>query len=311
VSKKSYIKSLINQIKRTVSKIRKFKVKSFLIRVKRVEYKITSFLINTGKFLKQYFCEIYRLTVKIAKATKEERLNSKLKIKQVNKQLNNNGFSASAIALKSKPATKSDVDQSEDISCDHPYLPVESYDISPEVISLVPAEVVRQHHLIPIDRFGHILIIAMSNPLNIQAITTVEKISKCVVRAFISSHEEIQRQIDKNYIDSTDLLGRRRHTRLKVNVQSPIIIKNDLIKKIELKDISPRGICGVTKHPIEIDDQVQVILFYPFFEEPVKKNARVVWYKCNGKKDTREVGFDFGHNSELDLSHYIKHNSHK
>ena len=307
MSKKSYIKSFATQIKKAVSKIREFKVKTFLARVKRFEYKITNLLINIGGFLKQYFCEIYRLTVKIIKTVKEERINSSLIIQQVNKD----NFSLATMALESKSFSKSDVDRSEKISYEHPYLPVENYDISPDVISMIPAEIVRQYCLIPIDLFDNILIVAMSNPLNTQAIAEIEKISKCIVRAFISAPEEIQKQIDKNYIDSIEFLGRRAYARVKINVQSPIILNNDVIKKIELKDISPRGIRGLTKYRLEIDEQVQVILFYPFFEEPVKKNARVVWCKCNGgNKDLSEVGFDFGRNNELNLSHFIKLNSH-
>ena len=54
-----------------------------------------------------------------------------------------------------------------------PYLPLGNYEISPEIIEIIPSRVAKQYLLIPIDKIGNNLTIAMSNPLNVQAIEEI------------------------------------------------------------------------------------------------------------------------------------------
>lgn len=80
-----------------------------------------------------------------------------------------------------------------------PYLPLANYDIDAEVVRIIPEQVARQFCLIPIDKIGNNLTVAMSNPLNGQAIEDVEMISKCVVQAFVSTTTDIRKAIERSY----------------------------------------------------------------------------------------------------------------
>jgi len=80
-----------------------------------------------------------------------------------------------------------------------PYLPLGSYEINPDVVNIVPARVARQYLLIPIDKIGNNLTLAMSNPLNIQAIEDVEMITSCSVQTFVSTASDIKKAIEKHY----------------------------------------------------------------------------------------------------------------
>ena len=80
-----------------------------------------------------------------------------------------------------------------------PYLPLKNYEIGKEVIKLVPENVARQYCLIPIDRIGNALTIAMSNPLNVQAQEDIELITKCKVQVFVSTMTDITQAIDRCY----------------------------------------------------------------------------------------------------------------
>jgi type IV pilus assembly protein PilB len=80
-----------------------------------------------------------------------------------------------------------------------PYLPLTNYDIDPDVAKIIPDQVARQYCLIPIDKIGNNLTVAMSNPLNTQAIEDVEMISKCVVQAFVSTTTDIRKAIERCY----------------------------------------------------------------------------------------------------------------
>jgi len=80
-----------------------------------------------------------------------------------------------------------------------PYLPLSSYEINPEVFNIVPGRVARQYLLIPIDKIGNSLTVAMSNPLNIHAVEDVELLSGCSVQTFVATSSDIRKAIEKYY----------------------------------------------------------------------------------------------------------------
>jgi chromosomal replication initiator protein DnaA len=59
--------------------------------------------------------------------------------------------------------------------CKIPHLSLMDYDVDPDVLRLVPEEVCRRHHLLPIDKLGRILTVAMVDPLDIDALEDVRK----------------------------------------------------------------------------------------------------------------------------------------
>jgi len=82
-----------------------------------------------------------------------------------------------------------------------PYLPLSNYDVDKDITSIIPGRVARQYLLVPIDKIGNNLTLAMSNPLNIQAIEDVELLSGCSVQTFVSTSSDIKRAIEKYYKD--------------------------------------------------------------------------------------------------------------
>jgi type IV pilus assembly protein PilB len=80
-----------------------------------------------------------------------------------------------------------------------PYLPLESYEIDSEIVKIIPEHIARRYLLLPIDKFGKNLSIAMSNPLNNAAIEEVESIVGCNVQIFVSTSSDVRKAIDKYY----------------------------------------------------------------------------------------------------------------
>ncbi|MCM8791806.1 MAG: hypothetical protein NC826_01440 [Candidatus Omnitrophica bacterium] len=80
-----------------------------------------------------------------------------------------------------------------------PYLPLSNYEINPQVIELVPLRIAKQYLLIPIDKIGNNITLAMSNPLNTQAIEDIEILTGCNVQVFISTSSDIKKAIDEYY----------------------------------------------------------------------------------------------------------------
>ncbi len=94
-----------------------------------------------------------------------------------------------------------DIAQSLTAQYGFPYLPLSNYDVNQEITSIIPGRVARQYLLVPIDKIGSNLTLAMSNPLNVQAIEDVELLSGCSVQTFVSTSSDIKRAIEKYYKD--------------------------------------------------------------------------------------------------------------
>ena len=98
-----------------------------------------------------------------------------------------------------KLCTEEDVVQALTCQYGFPYLPLANYEIAPEVVATVPLNVCRQYCLVPIDKIGRSLTLAMANPLNVQALEDVEKVTECSVQAFVSTATEINSAINRYY----------------------------------------------------------------------------------------------------------------
>ena len=96
-------------------------------------------------------------------------------------------------------ATEKDIAQALTCQYGFPYLPLSNYEIDMEVLNSVPENICRKFCLVPIDKIGKSLTLAMSNPLNVQAAEDVELITGCSVQAFVSTSTEIKHAIDKYY----------------------------------------------------------------------------------------------------------------
>jgi type IV pilus assembly protein PilB len=96
-------------------------------------------------------------------------------------------------------ATEEDIAQAITVQYGFPYLPLKGYEIDQEVIGLIPEHVAKQYGLIPIDKIGDTLTIAMSNPLNKQAVEDIEMLTHCSAQVFVSTLSDLNEAIDKYY----------------------------------------------------------------------------------------------------------------
>ncbi len=92
-----------------------------------------------------------------------------------------------------------DIAQSLTAQYGFPYLTLKNYDVSPEITNIIPSSLARKYLLVPVDKIGSNLTLAMSNPLNVQAIDDVELLSGCSVQTFVSTSSDIKIAIDKYY----------------------------------------------------------------------------------------------------------------
>jgi type IV pilus assembly protein PilB len=96
-------------------------------------------------------------------------------------------------------AKEEDIAQAITVQYGFPYLPLSSYEINTDIAGLIPARVAKQYMLIPIDKIGNNLTLAMSNPLNTAAIDDVEHVTGCIVQVFVSTVSDVKKAIEKYY----------------------------------------------------------------------------------------------------------------
>ncbi|MFH0753328.1 MAG: hypothetical protein V2A70_02035 [Candidatus Omnitrophota bacterium] len=114
-------------------------------------------------------------------------------------QKSNKGLLFGEALIKLGHASEEDIAQAMTCQYGFPYLPLSNYEIDAEVLTSVPVSICEQFCLIPIDKIGKSLTLAMDNPLNVKAVEDVELLSGCTVQAFVSTTSDIRGAIKKHY----------------------------------------------------------------------------------------------------------------
>ena len=106
------------------------------------------------------------------------------------------------ILVELKFATERDIAQALTLQYGFPYLPLANYEIGSDVLLAVPENLCWKYILIPIDKIGKSLTLAMANPTDLVAIEEVEKVTESQIQAFVSTSSEIKQAIDQYYSHS-------------------------------------------------------------------------------------------------------------
>ncbi|MGF1511546.1 MAG: type IV-A pilus assembly ATPase PilB [Myxococcota bacterium] len=80
-----------------------------------------------------------------------------------------------------------------------PSINLSEFEIDPEVIKLVPKEVAEKHQVIPVNRAGASLIVAMADPSNIFAIDDLKFLTGYNIEVVVASDGAIRESIEKYY----------------------------------------------------------------------------------------------------------------
>jgi type IV pilus assembly protein PilB len=80
-----------------------------------------------------------------------------------------------------------------------PAINLDEYEIDPDVVKLVAREVCDKHRIIPVSRSGQSLIVAMSDPTNLNAMDDIKFLTNFSVEPVVASEAAIQAAIDRYY----------------------------------------------------------------------------------------------------------------
>ncbi|MBM4337255.1 MAG: type IV-A pilus assembly ATPase PilB [Deltaproteobacteria bacterium] len=80
-----------------------------------------------------------------------------------------------------------------------PTIELNDFEVDPEVIALIPEDVANKHLILPVNRAGSTLIIAMSDPSNIFAIDDVKFLTGYNVEVVVAAEASVRRAIERYY----------------------------------------------------------------------------------------------------------------
>lgn len=163
-----------------------------------------------------------------------------------------------------------------------PYLLISVYDISRDVVKLIPVDIVKKYWLMPVDKMGDVLTVVMSDPFDREAIAKIEKITGCKVQPFVGIlsditkaiedyyHVVIEREVAKErkppplFIDAGTYKGleRRMSIRLKgkIDVHFP---DQERYKKSRIKNLSMHGFLFESDNVLPVGSYVTLQIDLP------------------------------------------------
>src|SRR5579863_5508537 len=82
-----------------------------------------------------------------------------------------------------------------------PAINLKDFDIDPEIIKLVPKDVAQKHLVIPVNRAGPSLIVAMCDPSNIYAQDDLKFLTGYTIEPVVASEPSIREAIERYYAE--------------------------------------------------------------------------------------------------------------
>ncbi len=83
-----------------------------------------------------------------------------------------------------------------------PSINLSDFEIEPDVLKLLPKELVVRHQAIPVNKAGTTLIVAMADPSNIYAIDDIKFLTNLAIDVVVASEQQISEAIEKYYTAS-------------------------------------------------------------------------------------------------------------
>jgi len=80
-----------------------------------------------------------------------------------------------------------------------PSINLSEFDIDADVLKILPKEVVTRHQVIPVNKTGNTLIVAMADPSNIYAVDDIKFITGMKIDVVVASEQAISESIEKYY----------------------------------------------------------------------------------------------------------------
>jgi type IV pilus assembly protein PilB len=142
----------------------------------------------------------------VASRLVDEKLISKENLEKASAQKKQSGGTLTANLIKLGAISEQDLTQFLSELYNVSVVRLSDRDVEPIVIKLIPGDVASKFQVVPVERVGRKLTVAMANPSNIFAIDDIKFLTGLEVQPLIASETEIKKAIDK-YYDSADSMA--------------------------------------------------------------------------------------------------------
>lgn len=167
------------------------------------------------------------------------------------------------IVVSEKYTTEDDIIEVLEFQLGIPHVDLDKYEVNPAVATLIPENIVRRYELIAIDKKDTILIVAMTDPLNIFALDDVKLFVKSDIQPVISTKEKLIKVIDKFYSSETTKKA------LEEFEENFLPINTDDIEESELLEVTTAPIVKLLNSIIEqaVKERASDIHIEPYAED--------------------------------------------
>jgi len=120
-----------------------------------------------------------------------------------------------------------------------PLINLNKYNVDPAVIEIIPREISRHYHIIPLSKMGPTITVAVADPLNIFAIDDIKSLTGFDVRLVLTDSGSIDAAIEQHY-------GKHTHNQLETVVkrmEAPEV----LLTEQDIDDTSPESLAKLTQ----------------------------------------------------------------
>jgi len=88
-----------------------------------------------------------------------------------------------------------------------PFITLSHYEIDPQILASIPAEIVKRYQIVPVDRTGDTLTVALADPSNIFLLDELRLLTKCTIVPVISFESDIKEAIERYYGNDETAVG--------------------------------------------------------------------------------------------------------
>jgi hypothetical protein len=182
-----------------------------------------------------------------------------------------------------------------------PYLPLEAYDISDEIIRLIPTDIAEKYWVLPVEKQGNALTVVMIDPLDTKAIKELEELTGLVIIPFVGIISEIASALQIHYklfvkdtktnvppffINTKTYVGKERRNSIryetKIDVQFPA---QGYYLKSQTIDVSRDGFAFLSERSIPLGSFLNIEVNLPRDISPFPIAAVTQVVRCLPKEE--------------------------
>lgn len=160
--------------------------------------------------------------------------------------------------------------------CKTPLVSLLSYSIDREILKIIPHEICDKYKILPIDKLGNTITLAMVNPMDIEAIEIAKQYcGNYQIRPILCSYKEFDR-VKKRYIPSTKQEDKTVVSKQETYLNKPITSTPPLSQEEVKEESIPEAIeIDVENFEPETEENLQKenALIHTVFTEPISENT--------------------------------------